>query len=139
MIIRFTKYEFDSIEQNKFDYSFHDSLFKAIKDRGELGKYTLKKKENLVDSEAELSDFSNKKKVSKTKRTSLPEIRSININTAGVKDLNRLPGIGLKTASKIIEYRQNYGDFNSVDDLLEVKGIGKKKLEKIKSYIYIEK
>ncbi|MEO0082139.1 MAG: helix-hairpin-helix domain-containing protein [candidate division WOR-3 bacterium] len=56
----------------------------------------------------------------------------ININTASVELLEQLPGIGPMTARRIVEYREEHGRFSSVDDLLNVKGIGPKKLEAIR-------
>ncbi|OYD16632.1 hypothetical protein CH330_02175 [candidate division WOR-3 bacterium JGI_Cruoil_03_51_56] len=56
----------------------------------------------------------------------------ININTATASLFEELPGIGPKTAQRIIEYRQAHGRFSSVDELQNVKGIGPKKLEKIR-------
>ena len=59
--------------------------------------------------------------------------QALNLNTASVDQLTQLPGIGNKTAAAIIDKRDELGgSFNSVDQLLGVKGIGKKKLEKIK-------
>ena len=55
----------------------------------------------------------------------------ININKASQKKLTYLAGIGPKTAQKIIEYRENNGDFQSKEDLLKVKGIGPQKFSKI--------
>jgi len=49
-----------------------------------------------------------------------------------------LPGIGEKTAVEIINYRKNNGAFNNINDLLKIKGIGKSKLDKIKSRITIK-
>ena len=49
-----------------------------------------------------------------------------------------MPGIGKKTAEKIIELREKKGKLENLNELLEVKGIGKKKLEVIKKYIFIE-
>ena len=49
----------------------------------------------------------------------------ININTANIVDLIRLPGIGPSTAKNIIEYRKQNGDFDTTKDLLNVNGIGK--------------
>ncbi|MBO3640766.1 MULTISPECIES: ComEA family DNA-binding protein [Acinetobacter] len=54
----------------------------------------------------------------------------VNINTATAKDLQQLHGVGEKKALSIVEYRQQYGRFNSVDDLQKVKGIGPKFIEK---------
>ncbi|MGC9489836.1 MAG: helix-hairpin-helix domain-containing protein [Thermovirgaceae bacterium] len=59
----------------------------------------------------------------------------IDINTADAKTLERLPGIGPKTAEAIIRYREQEGPFRCVDDLLSVKGIGPAKLEAIKDQV----
>lgn len=59
----------------------------------------------------------------------------ININTASKGELESLPGIGPTLAQRIIEYREENGLFSSAEDLLNVKGIGEKKLEKIKDQI----
>ncbi len=56
----------------------------------------------------------------------------ININRASVDELETLPGIGRVLAERIVEYRQRNGGFQSVDELLEVRGIGPKKLEDIR-------
>ncbi len=63
---------------------------------------------------------------------------SININTASKKDLIKLPGIGEKTADRIIEYRTNVKKFKSKDDLMNVKGIGQKKFEALKEFITLK-
>ena len=61
--------------------------------------------------------------------------RTVNINTATVEELCEvLPGIGEIKAKRIVEYRKSTGGFNSVDELLNVKGIGEKTLEKIRPY-----
>jgi len=58
----------------------------------------------------------------------------IDINTAGVEELDELPEVGPSTAESIIEYRQNNGRFTSVDELEEVPGIGPATLEKIEPF-----
>ncbi|MBM4175984.1 MAG: helix-hairpin-helix domain-containing protein [Ignavibacteria bacterium] len=63
---------------------------------------------------------------------------SININTASKSDLTKLPGIGEKTADRIIEYRTNVKRFKSKDDLMNVKGIGQKKFEALKEFITLK-
>lgn len=62
------------------------------------------------------------------------EDSKININTASKDMLTSIPGVGSKMADKIIKYRQEH-PFNSVDELLNITGIGKKKFEEIKLYI----
>lgn len=56
--------------------------------------------------------------------------QQININTATAGELATLKGVGAKTAQAIVDYRQMFGNFSSVDDLTKVKGIGDKTLEK---------
>lgn len=68
---------------------------------------------------------------------SLLEGEVIDLNTAGVADLERLPGIGSARARAIVEYRQEHGDFRSVDDLLNVDGIGPGILEKLRTYVTV--
>lgn len=59
----------------------------------------------------------------------------ISINSASIDTLISLPGIGISTATKIVEYRQKYGSFNSLEELMNVSGIGTKKYEKLKELI----
>ncbi|MGQ9678714.1 MAG: ComEA family DNA-binding protein, partial [bacterium] len=61
----------------------------------------------------------------------------ININSAPEEVLCELPGIGPKTAQRIIEYRERVGKFKSVEELMNVRGIGPKKFEKIKDLITV--
>ena len=63
----------------------------------------------------------------------------LNLNTATAKDLQVLPGIGPKIADRIVKYREKNGPFSSVDDLKAVKGIGDKKLEKIRPFLKVDK
>ena len=55
----------------------------------------------------------------------------VNINTADLKQLIKLPGVGKKKAQAIIDYREANGDFTSLEDLAKVKGVGKKMLAKL--------
>ncbi len=66
---------------------------------------------------------------------STPAGKKINLNTATLEELDSLPGIGPVLAQRIIEYRQTIGPFQSVDDLLHVKGIGSALLEKIRDLV----
>ena len=59
----------------------------------------------------------------------------INVNSASVRELQKLNGIGEVTAQAIVVYRDEHGAFSSVEDLLNVKGIGQAALAKIIPYI----
>jgi competence protein ComEA len=58
-------------------------------------------------------------------------ISIVNINTADIDTLSSLPGVGPKKAESIVTYRELNGSFNSVDELQNVKGIGKRMVEKL--------
>ncbi|OHB29388.1 MAG: hypothetical protein A2X84_01400 [Desulfuromonadaceae bacterium GWC2_58_13] len=62
-------------------------------------------------------------------------VQSVNINTATLAELEALPGIGAVSAQRIIDYRNERGPFSAVDQLVEVKGIGEKSLEKIRPLV----
>ena len=62
----------------------------------------------------------------------------IDVNSASVRELQKLSGIGEVTARAIVAYRGEHGDFASADDLLNVKGIGQATLEKIRPYITVD-
>jgi comEA protein len=62
----------------------------------------------------------------------------VNINTAGSELLQTLPGIGPKTAERIVEYRETVGRFKSIDEIQDVKGIGPKKYERIRALITVK-
>lgn len=64
-----------------------------------------------------------------------PNGNLVNINSASLEELETLPGIGESKAKSIIEYRDKYGDFNSIEDILNVNGIGESLYEQIKIYI----
>ncbi len=63
------------------------------------------------------------------------EKKLVSINSASLEELSTLPGIGPSTAAKIIEYRENIGSFQTLEDLMKVKGIGNGKFNKLKEYI----
>ena len=60
----------------------------------------------------------------------------LNLNEASATQLENLPGIGPSKAKAIIAYRDKHGGYRSVDELLEVKGIGPKMLEKLLPEVY---
>lgn len=68
--------------------------------------------------------------------TTTPEPR-LDLNEATLTQLENLPGIGPSKAKAIITYREKHGSFRSIDELLEVKGIGPKMLEKLFAEVYV--
>ena len=79
----------------------------------------------IVDSQGgHIESISGRKKIS----LGVP----IKINSAGAEDLKAIPGIGNELAERIINYRELNGDFQSIDEIANIEGIGKKKLANIK-------
>ena len=62
----------------------------------------------------------------------------INVNTASIEQLMALPGIGESKAQAIVEYRESQGPFKAIDELVNVKGIGKKMMAKIADSISVK-
>lgn len=72
------------------------------------------------------------------KAGSVIQSEKININTANLKTLSALPGIGPERAKRIIDYRSKNGNFTSIEDLKNVKGIGDKIYSQISSQISVK-
>ena len=62
----------------------------------------------------------------------------VNINHADLVQLQTLPGVGPALAERIVTHREANGPYASIEQLLDVKGIGDKKLEKIKAHLVFE-
>ena len=62
----------------------------------------------------------------------------ININTASVKDLEKLPGIGKGLAERIVEHREKYGPFRRPEHLIMVRGISDKRFRALRALITVE-
>ena len=65
-------------------------------------------------------------------------VKSLDVNTASKNDLMTLPKIGPVTAGRIIQCRDDFGSFKSIEDLLKIKGIGPKTLDQLKPFIQIK-
>lgn len=70
-------------------------------------------------------------------QNSAPVQPNININTASMRELQKLNGVGSITAQAIIDYREEHGYFSSTDELLNVRGIGQATLEKLRPYLTV--
>ena len=61
----------------------------------------------------------------------------LNLNTATAAELGTLPGIGAKTAERIVQYRQKNGGFKKAEELMNVQGVGEKSFLKLKALITV--
>jgi competence protein ComEA len=61
----------------------------------------------------------------------------VDLNSATAEELDALPGVGPATATAILAYRDEHGRFSSVDELLEVRGIGEAKLDQLRSLVRV--
>jgi competence protein ComEA len=66
-----------------------------------------------------------------------PSTAIVNLNTATAGDLEGLPGIGAKTAARILEYRQKNGPFKKIEELMNVRGVGEKNFLKLKPQLTV--
>jgi competence protein ComEA len=62
----------------------------------------------------------------------------VNVNSASAEELMQLPQVGAVIAQRILEYRQTHGPFKTIDELMQVKGIGQKKFAAMKPFVRIE-
>ena len=90
----------------------------------------------IQDSEDESENSTVKEQVKEL--VSEKKSGKININTANSEELQSLKGIGPSTASSIIAYREEYGGFSSIEEIMNVKRIGEKTFAKIKDRISVE-
>lgn len=95
----------------------------------------LENNESVIEKEKNITTEVVKPNDNNDESTSINKL--VNINTAGVKELSTLTGIGEAKAQKIIDYRKANGGFKSIDEIMKVKGIGKATYEKFKANITI--
>lgn len=116
------------VKTGLYNYHRSDSIFLALSNDTSAVDSTLSME---IETPAET------KKVKKNTSAKLTQ-KSININTAKQSELEKLPRIGPATAKNIIDYRNEHGDFKSLDEIKKVKRIGPKTLELIKPFIFIK-
>lgn len=104
-----------------FDYKKQDSLFARI------SAQPVKAKEEKIHtlSYQPLSE----------QKTQQISVHQIDLNTASSAELQTLPRVGPAMAARILEYRRAHGRFSTTDELMKVKGIGRKTFERIKPYL----
>ncbi|MCX7833854.1 MAG: helix-hairpin-helix domain-containing protein [Ignavibacteria bacterium] len=155
--LKYVKFLFSSDEA--FNYSKTIEEFYKGADKINNIKYGLTIKDtnleeiNLIEKETQIQDSSEQSqlekrlkdvedslknvKTKKNKKEQALEGKVININIATKEELMALPGIGETMAERIIAYRKDHNGFKKIEDIMKVKGIGKKKFEKLKKYITV--
>lgn len=96
-----------------------------------------KRESRTADSSSRLVEGPNIEAVAQTNpsRTAIPA--RLDLNRASAGELESLPGIGAVLAQRVIAFRESAGGFRAVEDLREVKGIGSKKFERIRSLVTV--
>ncbi len=119
--------------------------FQEKKETNEIVFYTLPSQSQTQTVTRQIAEAEEDVKDGDETERETPEIQvskenedKININTASAIELQKLYRIGPAISERIIEYRQSYGDFETIEEIKEVKGIGDKKLEQIKDQICVK-
>ncbi len=68
----------------------------------------------------------------------LPDLSPLNLNAATAEELQKLPGIGEALAERIVRYRTEQGRFQTIEELMNVSGIGQGKFDAVKELIAVE-
>lgn len=95
---------------------------------------------NIIQFKRKLAAILTENKIAPNKEISKTFNKSIllvDINTATREDLLKLPNIGPVYAQRIIDYRNGVGKFQNIEELIKIKGIGKKRFEKLRPYLKI--
>ncbi|MBO6535359.1 MAG: helix-hairpin-helix domain-containing protein [Balneolaceae bacterium] len=104
------------------------NLFKKVAENAENNREGIWKRRALIGTKvARQSELS--------KTDAVDVVYPININTADRATLQLLPGIGETYAKRIIEYREQNGGFDTVEELLNIKGIGERRLERLRPVV----
>jgi comEA protein len=145
--IKYVKHISDSNKKSDFDYTKTEESFKKLskvstipEDNSSQNNFSgINNSENPLQKKLySVEDSIKAKEKKKSKKEELLKPKSININTATKEILVTLPGVGESTADKIIKYRESHNGFKKTEHIMKVKGIGKKKFDKLKDYIYVE-
>jgi competence protein ComEA len=148
--IKYVKNYLSGTNQSQYDYSDSDKKFLSysrnalntiVKDSFYYKNVSNESDSDLIRNLQNIDDsvqLNSESQQLKGKKEKFLKDKFININTAGKEDLIKLPGVGDAMAEKIIYYRETHNGFRKIEDIKKIKGIGKKKFEKLKPYITIE-
>ncbi|WP_068501941.1 ComEA family DNA-binding protein [Paenibacillus kribbensis] len=107
----------------------------AAVENSAIGNAGTVKQPDVANSSSDTEGVSSNGTVTNPATTSVSGEKKVNINTATAAELMELPGVGAKKAEAILDYRNQHGPFQRVNDLDHVKGIGAKMLAKMKPYV----
>ena len=113
--------------QNSFDYTEQDRKFEELS-ASNVNDSTMQN--TSVDMQNSLKNNYHGLNDSHSYNNS-----KINLNTASLDELTQLPGVGKSVAQRIIDYRNENKKIKNIDELLEIKGIGQKKFDKLKPFV----
>jgi len=138
LIVNVIKKSKNNNDYLEFNYKTEDSLFNAALSNSQITDSLIVHRGAKLNPKDDLSEIDNSGLFQGNNKKIIPARKSININSADISKLMLLPGIGEKTAEAIIYYRKKHIKFSSLKEILNVKGIGIKKLNKIKMFICTE-
>ncbi len=131
------------LQGRSYDYSEADSVFAArsaqVKQAESdiMARYTVPPEASTASLFSAEPDTTGPDSVHEERQKPLAS-GLININTATIEKLQELPGIGPAYASRIVEWRSINGKFTSKEQLMEIRGIGEKRLEQIRQLIVLD-
>jgi competence protein ComEA len=84
------------------------------------------------------ADTKKSEKAPKAPKATKAEVGVVSLNKATAKELESLPGVGPAIAERIVAYRTEQGKFSEISELMEVKGIGEKKLAQLRPHLTLD-
>ena len=146
IIIVYSNDEINSFKENKnsnyenikIECNCPDTINNACLDIGDISHEDNITYENNSENKNSNSENKNSNPENKNLDSNISDIDSkISINDADEENLTKISGIGSSKAKSIIEYRKQNGNFKTIEDIMNVSGIGKSLFEKIKDYITV--
>lgn len=146
IIIVYSNDEINSFKENKnsnyenikIECNCPDTINNACMDIGDISHEDNITYENNSENKNSNSENKNPNSENKNLDSNISDIDSkISINDADEENLTKISGIGSSKAKSIIEYRKQNGKFKTIEDIMNVSGIGKSLFEKIKDYITV--
>lgn len=146
IIIVYSNDEINSFKENKnsnyenikIECNCPDTINNACMDIGDISHEDNITYENNSENKDSNSENKNSNPENKNLDSNISDIDSkISINDADEENLTKISGIGSSKAKSIIEYRKQNGNFKTIEDIMNVSGIGKSLFEKIKDYITV--